>query len=389
MAAAAVALATAVALSGCAHSATTGASSSTGSGSSSRGATSLATTGGPTTTQPRTTTARPPGTTSRPTTHPSHPSSTSTGSRPSPAATPRVGRSAWVDVSVATLWRSWSSPRTVDQPALRAPAEIRGWLGGMSLTDRRGLQGRADTQALLGDRVVVVAITGSWAKVVVPDQPTPLDARGYPGWLPLRQLSAVAPAPAAQYATVVSRTAWLRADTAASPPVVEVSYGTRLPLLAGAGGWLRVGLPGGMVRRVSPAVVALRTGSAAAQPGTGVSMVQSAQAFTGLPYLWAGRSGFGFDCSGLTSLVHRVHGLVIPRDADAQATRGRAVASGAMAPGDLLFYATSSGYVHHVSMYAGSGQMVQSPATGQAVMTIPVSTPSYAVQFAGARRYLP
>jgi cell wall-associated NlpC family hydrolase len=301
----------------------------------------------------------------------------------------QVGRSAWVSVSVATLWRSWASPRTVDQPALRAPAEIRGWLGAMSLTDRRGLQGRADTQALLGDRVLVTAVSGSWAKVVVPDQPTPLDSRGYPGWLPVRQLSAVAPVSAAQYATVVSRTAWLRADTAAATPVVEVSYGTRLPLLAGAGSWLRVGLPGGQVRRVSPAAVARRTGTAAAQPTTGVSMVQSAQAFTGLPYLWAGRSGFGFDCSGLTSLVHRVHGLVIPRDADAQATRGRAVSSGTLLPGDLLFYATSSGYVHHVSMYAGSGQMVQSPATGQAVMRIPVSTPSYAVQFAGARRYVP
>ena len=39
--------------------------------------------------------------------------------------------------------------------------------------------------------------------------------------------------------------------------------------------------------------------------------MRSAQSFTGLAYLWAGRSGFGFDCSGLTSLVHRVHGLTI------------------------------------------------------------------------------
>jgi cell wall-associated NlpC family hydrolase len=42
-----------------------------------------------------------------------------------------------------------------------------------------------------------------------------------------------------------------------------------------------------------------------------------------------------------------------------------------------------------VSMYAGGGLMVQSPATGQVVQTIPVSTPAYAVQLAGARRYLP
>jgi cell wall-associated NlpC family hydrolase len=125
-----------------------------------------------------------------------------------------------------------------------------------------------------------------------------------------------------------------------------------------------------------------------ARPPTS-SVVASAKSFTGLPYLWAGRSGFGFDCSGLTSLVYRVHGVVIQRDADAQAVRGRWVPSGATSPGDLLFYATASGYVHHVSVYAGSGRMVQSPATGQSVQTIPVATASYAAQFAGARRYLP
>jgi cell wall-associated NlpC family hydrolase len=104
--------------------------------------------------------------------------------------------------------------------------------------------------------------------------------------------------------------------------------------------------------------------------------------------LWAGRSGFGFDCSGLTSLVYRVHGLVVPRDADAQAERGRRVASGAMSPGDLLFYATPTGHVHHVSMYAGAGLMVQSPATGQPVQTVAVATQPYAGQFAFAHRYL-
>ena len=277
----------------------------------------------------------------------------------------------------------------MDHPALRSPADIRSWLGAMTLADRRGLQGRADTQALLGDRVLVTAVRGGWAKVVVPDQPTPLDTRGYPGWLPIGQLSAVAPPSALEVATVVARTAWLRTDTTAAGRVVEVSFGTRMPVLARVDGWLRVGLPGGVVRRVDTGAV-VRAGMAApALPATGTSIVQSAKSFTGLPYLWAGRSGFGFDCSGLTSLVYRVHGVVIPRDADAQAVKGRAVPAGAMAPGDLLFYATGSGYVHHVSMYAGSGQMVQSPATGQAVQTIPVSTRAYAVQFAGARRYLP
>lgn len=258
----------------------------------------------------------------------------------------------------------------------------------MTLADRRGLQGRADTQALLGDRVLVTAVRGTWAKVVVPDQPTPLDPRGYPGWVPLRQLTAAAAPSATTVATVVARTTWLRADTATAARVVEVSYGTRLPVLGRLDGWLRVGLPGGIVRRVDLSAVVRTAVASPALRATGVSIVQSAKSFTGLPYLWAGRSGFGFDCSGLTSLVYRVHGVVIPRDADAQFARGSRVPSGATAPGDLLFYATASGYVRHVSLYAGSGQMVQAPATGQSVQTIPVTTRPYAAEFAGARRYL-
>jgi cell wall-associated NlpC family hydrolase len=261
----------------------------------------------------------------------------------------------------------------------------------MSLAQRRGLNGRADTQALLGDRVLVLAVRGSWAQVVVPDQPTPLDSRGYPGWLPVRQLSPTAPKSGSGLATVVSRSTWLRTDDATTARVTEVGYGTRLPVLgtAGSGSWVRVALPGGAVRRVSLSVVSRHAVGAPAVSPSGASVVRAAQSFTGLPYLWAGRSGFGFDCSGLTSLVYRVHGITIPRDADAQATRGMAVSAAQRSAGDLLFYATPSGYVHHVSLHAGSGMMVQSPSTGKSVETIPVSTSSYAVEYAGARRYLP
>ncbi|MEZ5191580.1 MAG: NlpC/P60 family protein [Nocardioides sp.] len=64
--------------------------------------------------------------------------------------------------------------------------------------------------------------------------------------------------------------------------------------------------------------------------------------------LWAGRSGFGFDCSGLTSLVYRVHGLTLPRDAAPQAQAGRAVTS--LRRGDLLFYYATDGAVHRVDV---------------------------------------
>jgi cell wall-associated NlpC family hydrolase len=302
-----------------------------------------------------------------------------------PAVT--VGQNAWVAVSVATLWRSPSSPRVVDRPALTNPAGIRLWLSRMTLTDRRGLNGRADTQALMGDRVLVIARSGLWVKVVVPDQPTPLDRRGYPGWVPTAQLTAARPFVSTLVATVVARTTWLRTDNASATPVTEISFGTRLPKVGATGAWVRVATPTGRVLRLAAGAVALRGPTVAALRKAGTDVVRAAKMFTGLPYLWAGRSGFGFDCSGLTSLDYRAHGVVIPRDADAQAMRGTPVSIAGLRPGDLLFYATS-GHVHHVSIYAGSGLMVQSPRTGSAVQTIAVRTPSYSREYAGARRFI-
>lgn len=380
-----VAAASALSLTGCAGSTTPPSRPQQSTTSTVEPPTGTTATSAAPTATPRATTGPTASTSSAPTSTPSRSPSASPGS----PAQLRPGRSAWVSVSVATVWRSPSSPRRVDAPALRSPAGIRSWLAAMTLADRRGLQGRADTQVLLGDRVQVTSIRGTWAHVVVPDQPTPLDSRGYPGWVPVRQLTSVAPPSTAESVTVVSRTSWLRSDSAAAARTVEVSHGTRLPLLGRRDTWVRVGLPGGVVRRIDAAAVVRHAVGAPARRPTSSSLVQSAQSFTGLPYLWAGRSGFGFDCSGLTSLVFRVHGIVIARDADAQAAGGRRASSRALAPGDLLFYATSSGYVHHVSMYAGSGLMVQSPATGRPVQTIAMSTPTYAAEYAGARRYLP
>jgi cell wall-associated NlpC family hydrolase len=297
-----------------------------------------------------------------------------------------AGKNAWVAVSVATLWRGSASPRPVDRPALQRPARIREWLAAMSTEERRGLNGRADTQALLGEKVRVLKVQGDWARVAVPDQPSPRDRRGYPGWVPTRQLTARPPQHTPKIITVTARTAWLR-DQATGTKVLEISFGTRLPYLGTtgtSGRFVRVRTPLGVVRRIRTTAVAIHAPTASALPRTRRNLVRTAQMFTGLPYLWAGASGFGFDCSGLTWLDHRTHALRIPRDAAPQATRGTKVARKNLKRGDLIFYATN-GLVHHVAMYAGNGDMVESPHTGAAVRTVPVRTHEYA----GARRYLP
>ena len=302
------------------------------------------------------------------------------------AAGPRisVGHLAWVSVSVATLWRSPDSPRPVDAPALAKPARIVQWLSDMTLVQRRQLSGLADTQALLGDRVRVLRLRRHWVKVAVPSQPSPLDDRGYPGWVPRRQLTPRHPAAAERRATVVTRTAWLRSDGAEPTRLFRVSFGTGFPVVAVAPRFVRVVSPTGVVRRLARSAVVIHAPAEPARDPSRRSLVRMAKSFLGLRYLWAGASGFGLDCSGLTWLDHRVHGITIPRDALPQSRHGRAVAH--LRRADLMFYA-SDGVVHHVSMYVGNGKMIHAPGTGETVRIVPTSTLSN--EYVRDRRYLP
>jgi cell wall-associated NlpC family hydrolase len=48
--------------------------------------------------------------------------------------------------------------------------------------------------------------------------------------------------------------------------------------------------------------------------------VAVAERFTGVPYLWGGKSRLGIDCSGLLQIAMQAAGLECPRDSDMQQT---------------------------------------------------------------------
>jgi cell wall-associated NlpC family hydrolase len=312
---------------------------------------------------------------------------------PAPSPTPSAsahdepiqpGRTAYVDVAVATGWRTPAAVRQVDVPALEDPARIRDWLTAMSDADIAGLIGSADSQMLLGESVEVLAIEGGWAQVVVPDQATPLDPRGYPLWIPTAQLTSTPPITSIEEATVVVPTTWLESEDGTAD--LEVSFGTRLPVLGTNATAVRVALPDGSTMSAeSQAVVVARSGESLA--GTGAAVVDSARAFIGLPYLWAGTSGFGYDCSGLVYSVYKAHGVLLPRDGAPQSTVGVPVEWQDIEPGDLVFFARD-GSVHHVAIYVGNGEVLESPYIGAAVRVMKLSALPYAAEYAGARRVL-
>jgi len=282
---------------------------------------------------------------------------------------PRPGAAATIDVSVATLWRAPGLARRIDAPALTNPVDLGRWDRNLSTTaSRAGLGSRVVTQALYGEKVTVLAVRGRWAKVVVRDQPTPLDRRGYPGWLPLRQLAAGYRS-SGPVLSVVTPTALLHLKSR----TLRLSYGTRLPATGrdGRGNRLVRGPDG--TGWIAPA--SLRTAPAP----TGASIVAAARRFLGLRYLWGGVSAWGFDCSGLVWDVFRAHGVTVPRDSGPQARQGRKVRPGALLPGDLVFYGSPA---THVAIVAGHGRMLESPDSAHSVRLVALRP-----GFSSARRY--
>ena len=88
-------------------------------------------------------------------------------------------------------------------------------------------------------------------------------------------------------------------------------------------------------------------------------IVNFACQFVGNPYVWGGTSlTNGADCSGFVQSVLKNFGIYVPRVSRDQAKSGSKVTSDTMKPGDLVFYANSSGTINHVGMYIGNGQIV-------------------------------
>jgi murein DD-endopeptidase MepM/ murein hydrolase activator NlpD len=120
----------------------------------------------------------------------------------------------------------------------------------------------------------------------------------------------------------------------------------------------------------TPAPVAPAASTTALKGADAVIAKARAMAAAKVPYVWAGTSMSGVDCSGFTQLVFKEAGVTLPRVSTAQATFGTAVAGGlnSAIPGDLLAYdSNGDGVVNHVALYVGGGKMIDSPHSGTTV----------------------
>lgn len=124
-------------------------------------------------------------------------------------------------------------------------------------------------------------------------------------------------------------------------------------------------------------------GSAELASATRTAIVAYAKQFLGNPYVYGGTSlTEGADCSGFTMKVFEHFGISTGRSSRDQAAKGKEIPIDSVQPGDLLFYA-SGGYINHVALYIGGGQIIHAstPKNGIMITTAYYRTPYKAVTF--------
>jgi cell wall-associated NlpC family hydrolase len=181
-------------------------------------------------------------------------------------------------------------------------------------------EARLDSQALLGERVVVYETTDegwAWGQ---------LESDGYVGWLSANALGATSRA--ATHKVAVPRTLGFPGPDNKLTPAVALPMGASLAIVrqderfaVTANGWH---LP---AAHLAPIKARQR------------DFVAVAEEFMHAPYLWGGKTSLGIDCSGLVQVALQAAGIPSPRDSDMQELAlGKLSSLGELRRGDLVFW---------------------------------------------------
>lgn len=219
-----------------------------------------------------------------------------------------------------------------------------------------------ETQATLGTPVLLDSIqSGEWQIVTMPD--------GYRAWM---HTSAFVPESEADMA------AWrqsrrvivthpyggvVEADTVTHTAVSDITLGAVMQGCVAPGArYSAVVLPDGR-KGYLPSGILTDFRQWSKLPASVSKILESAQAMTGVTYLWGGTTPKALDCSGFTQTCFKSAGLLLPRNASSQARTGTAVNPHRQAqwqPGDLLLFGADpdTTRITHVGIYLGNGAYI-------------------------------
>jgi hypothetical protein len=149
---------------------------------------------------------------------------------------------------------------------------------------------------------------------------------------------------------------------------------------------------------VAPMALALVAAAAAvlvASPPEGEArkkIVDMAQTFLGVPYVYGASSPSAFDCSGFVQYVYaHAAEIDIPRNSRAQWAAGKPIEKDSVKPGDIFVFDTAGGGgPSHVAIFLGETKMIhaisEGPRTG--VVISPITDRYFGPRMIGARYFI-
>ena len=172
-----------------------------------------------------------------------------------------------------------------------------------------------------------------------------------------------------------------KAKNAGGEAVTKVSRGQTYEVAAPAdGGWIKISTAEGEGYIPSNRATLIEKTKEKVDESVKLrqDVVNYALQFVGNRYVYGGTDpNTGADCSGFTRyIMQHAAGVSLSHSSRAQSGEGRSVSYSEIKPGDLIFYG-GKGYINHVAMYIGNGQIVHASTerTGIKVSNATYRTP--------------
>ena len=112
--------------------------------------------------------------------------------------------------------------------------------------------------------------------------------------------------------------------------------------------------------------------SSTTNTGVRTEMIMEAKKHIGVPYIWAGSTPDGFDCSGFTNYVYDKNGKTLPRRSIDQYNQSKKIKRKNVEKGDLVFFDNGSGISHVGIIVSENGQpivMIHSSSSKGIILT--------------------
>lgn len=255
-------------------------------------------------------------------------------------------------------------------------------------------------QALLGEAVRILEDQGEWVHVR-------LERDGYLGWMQANALLLATETAVQNYQASCQARVAAELLTASHSPARQAGdqagklpFGINVHIEAEQGGSARLRLPDGRTWWVAGDGLLLQEHWLKPDAQGRAKALELVRRFMGTPYLWGGRSPYGYDCSGLAGTYWGFLGVVIPRDADQQFHAGMPVEE-APQPGDLLYFGEREsdqpseriGAITHVAISLGGDEVIHATGSAQGITlnSLNPNSPIYSAwlrdNLAGVRRF--